>query len=216
MSKELSFDQKIGGLMEYYQELNIIDPYHVDHDLVANPDIFYGRPVGVSKALTDARESVLDHMGNHASAEYSRRGFEAVNLRGDTPLLEERADVLAVMTAPLSPKIRTERAGQIADLLGGIARGGTVIKAEYDSFHGTNKVRQEYTIDPNRALFAVFSNGHISDRNLTIQYDTPHTAPVANPGERVFSFDVPSLFAVRSRNHSRNLLRLAAYAGVEA
>ncbi|MGB4759598.1 MAG: hypothetical protein WBP26_06105 [Candidatus Saccharimonadales bacterium] len=214
MSKELSFDQKIEGLMGYYQALNAIDPDYADHDEVADPGVFYASPVGVSRGLAGARASVLANMGNHARAEYSRKGFGTVDLRGDTPLLEERADVLAVMTAPLSPEIRVERAGQIADLLGSIARGGTVIKTEYDSFHGTNKVPQEYTIDPNRALFAVFSNGHISDRNLTIQYDTPHTAPVANPGERIFSFDVPSLFAVRGRN--RNPLRLAVYAGVEA
>lgn len=207
MSEVLSFEQKIQGLVDYYHALEEMDPKNPDHNEIANPDVFYhAEGHHVSAPLAEARRGVLFDMACHARIEYSQyengvaRGYSVKDLREDTDeLRERRADVLAVMTAPIKPEVRQERAERIAGILADISNGKTVRLIPYDRAMRRHEAPQEITFDITRAMFGVFTNGHISDRVLTVQYDTPvyfaHT-PDTQVGERAMQIDVPEIFKV--------------------
>ncbi len=198
MSEALGFDAKVQGLIDYYQALKEIDPQNPQHSDVANPDVFYWSGGRVSQSLAEARRNVTDNIECHGRREYGNRGLASKDLREDTDELRaERADVLAVMTAPLTAELREKRRERIAGVLANITSGETIRMTVYDDFHGRYNAPQEAAIDVSRALFGVFRNGHISSRILTVQYDTPvYFAPTDDleVGEPVLDIDVPALF----------------------
>jgi len=198
-TETLGFEDKVKGLLDYYQALRTLDPRDAEHSDIANPDFFY-YPDGfhASDSLQKAKQGVLYDVECHARIEYGKRGLGKRDLREDTAdQLAERADVLAVMTAPLTTAEREVRGERIAGVLSSIVSGQTVRFTEYDHFHRGFKSPQEVAVDVSRALFGVFANGHVSERILTVQYDTPTTfAPTddISVGERVVNIDVPALF----------------------
>jgi hypothetical protein len=198
MTESLSFEEKVQGLINYYRALERLDPQNPQHIDVANPDVFYWSGNVPSQFLAEARSDVLDNIECHGRIEYREREFAAKDLREDTDELRgERADVLAVMTAPLTPELRQERAKRIAGILAIITSGETVRMTEYNYFNNQYEEPKEVTVDVNRALFGVFRNGHISSRILTVQYDTPvYFKPTddVEVGEPVFDINVPALF----------------------
>lgn len=199
VTEKIGFEAKVQGLLDYYRALEELDPQNPQHDPVANPDVFYwSGGYSASRSLVEARRSVLDDIACHGRREYGDRDFGSKDLREDTDELRaERADVLAVMTAPLTPELRQQRAGRIAGVLASIAAGNTIRLTEYDSFRRCYAEPVETAIDVGRALFGVFRNGYIRSRVLTVQYDTPaYSAPTPDVrlGEPVLSMDVPALF----------------------
>jgi len=197
-TEALGFEEKIHGLIAYHGTLEELNPYNnPNHNELANPELFYGTAISVHDGIRAAQKSVLFDIACHAHVEYGKRGLGKRDLREDTAdQLAERADVLAVMTAPLTTADREARGERIAGILSSIVSGQTVRFTEYDHFHRGFKSPQEVAIDVSRALFGVFANGHVSDRILTVQYDTPTTfAPTGDitVGERVVNIDVPAL-----------------------
>lgn len=201
MGRKLGFEQKIQGLIGYYQELESMDPTNSDHAEIANPDFFYGGySAGVNSGLNIAKESTRKNIGLHAMTEYTRlegRALDTKDLREDTiELRAERADLLSLMTSPLTPELRDERAEKIGEVLDAISSGETISIALHNPFSGseTHFEREEFEIDATRALFGVFRNEHISSRTLHIQYDTPDYKTPREAGELVFSLDIPNMF----------------------
>jgi hypothetical protein len=201
MAEALSFEAKVQGLVDYYHALEELDPKNPDHSEAANPDFFYyAEGHHASYPLREVKAGVLYDIECHARSEYSHfngRGFNLRDLREDTDELRaERADILAVMTAPVVPEVRQERAERIAGLLADISTGKTVKLAWHGRSLNRHVAPQETTFDVTRAMFGVFTNGHISDRNLTIQYDTPvyfsHSGEQV--GEQAMRINIPGLF----------------------
>jgi hypothetical protein len=202
MTEKLSFEDKIQGLIAYHHTLEEVDPNLDNHSEVANPNLFYGRSgSGVRVPLLDARESVRDSIKCHARAQYEwndgypgSRHFESKDLRRDTDEERaERADILAMMTAPLTPELRKERADHIAGILAAIVSGKTITLTKYNTFRREYDVPQEFTVDAGRALFGVFRNSHITSRVLNVQYDTPVDWPKEETGESVIALDIESI-----------------------
>lgn len=196
---ELSFEQKVQGLQDYYRALTELDPRNPEHSDVANPEFFYyADGHHASHPLQEVKSGVVFDIECHGRVEYGRRGLNAKDLREDTDELRaERADVLAVMTAPLTQEVRDERAERIAGLLSSISRGETLRLTPYDTFHRRYEAPQDAAADIGRSLFGVFRNGHVSSRTLTIQYDSPVTfAPTddVEVGEPLMHIEVPDLF----------------------
>lgn len=205
MSNQLGFEQKVQGLVDYYHALDEMDPKNPDHNEIANPSFFYyADGHHVSMPLAEAKNGVLYDMACHALVRYNHwndngRGFNLMDLREDTDELRaERADILAVLTAPIKPEIRQERAERIADILANIVAGKTVRLTQYNRRNRYYGTPQEATLDVSRAIFGVFANGHISDRTLTIQYDTPvYSATHENPAEigvPAVNINIPEIF----------------------
>jgi len=199
MSEVLDFEQKVQGLADYYRALEALDPRNPQHIEVANPAIFYGsHDFHASQALAKVCSRVLYDIGCHGRVEYGRRGLDKNDLREDTDgQRAERADVLAVMTSPIEAAERAQRAERIAGVLACIASGETLSMTRYNRSHHEYEDPQDFAIDSSRAIFGVFTNGHVSDRTLTIQYDTPVTfAPTddVKVGEHLMRIDVPALF----------------------
>jgi hypothetical protein len=207
MADRLSFEEKIEGLMGYYQALEAIDPRNPDHSEIANPDFFhFAQGYHASESLRMAREGVLNDMACHARVEYGHyhgRGFDIRNLHEDSEEMHlERADVLAVVTSPPTPEVRQERAERIADMLASVVAGETLRVTKY---HGRADPQEPQMVafeqvvafDTTRALFAVFREGHISGRTMTFQYDSPlfltHN-PDAVIGKPVLNISLPSMF----------------------
>lgn len=187
---EISFEQKVQGLQRYYRALTELDPSNPEHGEVANPDFFYyGEGYHVSSPLQEVKRGVVFDIECHGRREYGNRGLNKKDLREDTDESRiERADVLAVMTAPLTPEVREQRTERIAGILAAIVSGQTLSLTEYDN------APVEVAIDLRRAVFGVFRNGHISDRVLTVQYDRPDTYRSSDYGEEAVAIDVPALF----------------------
>jgi hypothetical protein len=152
---------------------------------------------GSSSDIVHARQTLFDDLAARARREYVDRGLPQTDLRDESDRqLRERADVLAVMTAPTTPKERQLRTHRIAAVFGVILSGQTlrVIPA------GTAGLSEEVTADPDRALFAVFGDHSHYEGRLTFQYDKPYSWPTSadgQPGERLLQIDVPSLFVPR-------------------
>jgi hypothetical protein len=199
MAETLGFEAKVQGLVDYYRALEELDPRNPEHGDVANPDVFYsGGGFNAGMRLEKAKGGALFDIACHARVEYSRRGFNTADLREDTDELRaQRADVLAVMTSPLETAVREQRAERIAGVLGSLTAGQTLRVTAYDSFRSRYEAPRDIAIDPSRALFGTFVNGHISDRVLTVMYDSPETLAstknAGSVGEHVMRIDVPAL-----------------------
>ncbi len=199
MAEALGFEDKIQRLIEYHESLRQLDPKTAEPGLVGDLRIFYwGDGIGISQSLGDAQESVLQNITGHAKKEYYDRNFAARDLRKETDARRhERADVLSVMTAPLTQELRQERAKRITGVLGLIVEGGPIRMTEYDYNRKPNELT-EVTIDTTRPLFGVFRNGHASNRTLNVQYDNSITHAANSDehvGELVLSVEIPDLFA---------------------
>lgn len=193
----LGFEQKVEGLQNYAQHLIGVDPQNPDHTDVANPDLFYGSGGVVGSHIRNAWKCVLGEIGNYGSREYYDRGLETTDLREDTEELRlKRADLLAVMTGPVTPEIRKERTERISVVLADIVSGQTLSLVEFDTFHGWYERPVEVSADPERPLFSVFRNSHISSRDLTIQYEprSPSYPYTRDPVEKAMTFDISKLF----------------------
>ena len=199
MSEALSFDQKVEGLVKYYEALEALDPTREVHDTVANPEIFYGgRGTSVGQELYEARKSVIFDIECHGRSEYYKRDFAKLDLREDSvELRAERADVLAVMTGPIREGEREKRAKTIVELLGAIVNGQEIELTSIDAFGRGYDEPVTAKAQTDRPLFAVFRNGHISARDLSIQYDSPITFArneEEQVGEEVMRMILPNLF----------------------
>jgi hypothetical protein len=196
MAEALSFEQKVQGLIDYYHALGKLDPLNEDHAEVANPEVLYSGSGSIqSRGMREIQQGLLGDLSNHGRREYGNRGLAALDLREDTDELRaERADVLAVMTAPLTPEVREVRKERIAEVLSCGVSGEPLVVAKFDRSQGRYNQWTEVTVDVSRALFGVFRNGHISDRTLTVQYDKPDTYLASDYGEKVLDIDIPQLF----------------------
>lgn len=195
---QVSFEQRVEGLQNYYKALQELDPRDPSHNEVADPAFFYyAGGHHASEPLRQVKAGVIYDIGCHGRVEYSNRGLETMDLREDTDELRaERADVLAVMTAPLTPEDRAYRAERIAGVLANIVSGQAVVLATIGAFRRIEST-ELVDIDLERELYGVFRNGHVSDRTLTVQYDAPvHFAPTDDVavGEPVLNLNVPKLF----------------------
>lgn len=193
---EISFEQRVQGLQDYYRVLQELDPSNPERSDVANPDFFYyAEGHHASHPLQEVKSGVAYDIECHGRVEYGKRELNKKDLREDTDELRaERADVLAVMTAPLTAEVRGQRAERIAGVLADIVSGQTLSLTEYDSFHRRYNSPEEVAMDLSRAVFGVFRNGHVSDRVLTVQYDKPDTYLARDYGEKAMAIDVPALF----------------------
>lgn len=203
---ESSFEQKVQGLQNYYRDLQGLDPVDPGHIEAADPDFFFfDEGHSTSQPLQTIMQSVVHDLECHGRKEYDVRDLRAKDLREDTDELRaERADVLAVMTAPLSDEVREQRAERIATVLGDIASGRPF---SLDDYGGGLRAGVHYrksakiAIDLNRAVFGMFIIANVYSRVLTVQYDTPvYFYPPDEEGlpEAVVHLDVPMLAGSRN------------------
>jgi|GEM_PF-4661447 len=175
---ELSFEDKVKSLTEYWYQLREMAPENARSDSALRQSLYSGDGFSINRLLSEARASVAYDIGCHASREYYKRGFGSSDLHKDKPGdRRERSDILAVMTVPLTAENRDHRTERIEDLLEKILAGNTINVASFVS-DPYSYPAQTVEIDPSRPLFGVF-NPHISDRALHFRYDTPEGGETA-------------------------------------
>lgn len=170
MAESLTFDEKIKGLADYYQQLVEIDPKY--NSRLEIP--FYSSGHAVSDGLRAARESLKFHVGTHARIEYGNRGFGKKDLRDDSPEeREQRAGVLAMATVPENEDIFFSRTEDIREMIEKVVLGETIAIAEhrYDQF--LLREQPPVAVDTNRSIFLTFDNSHVSTRSVSVYYDRP-------------------------------------------
>jgi hypothetical protein len=177
MAEVLGFEERVEGLTRYYEALRSMDPHDPDHSELADPRFFHGTGFEASEGIYNAKAGVLFDMACHARREYGARGYDRLDLWEETPEQRAgRADVLAVMTSPIGAEARADRAARILGFLKSVISGQEL---EIEAFNADSVCipAQRISVEGGRSLFAVFRNGHLSSRVLTIQYDTPERGP---------------------------------------
>lgn len=191
MAEKLTFDQKIQGLADYYEQLGALNPKNMDAD--KKPPT-YSSAINVVDGIRKAQASLEFDLGCHARVEYGERGFRATDLRdANAEEIRERAGVLAIMTAPSTPEAFFEGAARIEELLGKIVSGEELRIAEH-FYDGWYFDAQSVAVDTSRPLFTSF-NGHISGRDMCIQYDRDDIYGMEGPTEYALRVAIPTVVA---------------------
>lgn len=203
MGKPLDFEAKVQGLLDCHEAIGQLTTDNAQFGDIANEDIFYwsGGASRIASALAEARWKVRKDIeydiACHARREYGDQGLGTTDLRQDSQeMMAGRADVLAMMTVPLTPELRQERATRIAAVLSAIATGQTIRATQHDRFGYPQGEPVNVTADTGRGLFGQFRNGHISSRVLTIHYDSPHSLVYPydmQVGTPLVNLDLPAL-----------------------
>lgn len=192
MAEKLTLDQKIQGLADYYEQLDALNPDNMDAAGKRPPT--YSSAFSVVDGIRKAQSSLEFDLGCHARVEYGERGFRGVDLRDASPEeIRERAGILTIMTAPPTPEAFFEGAARIEELLGKIVSGEEIRIAEhrYDCWHFD---AQSVTVDTSRPLFTSF-NGHISGRDMRLQYDRDDSYGREGPTENALRVAIPTMVA---------------------
>ncbi len=164
MSERLTFDQKINGLAEYYEQLLAIDPSH-NHDV--KPPTYSSSHI-IANGLREACESLMFSVGCHARAEWQARGYSHSDLRVDTDEMRtERVGILSMMSVPGSPESFYDRAAQIAALLGKVIAGDLFKATRWHDRNLLVRTEHDFQADPELGLYTEFDS-HISHRVLRI------------------------------------------------
>jgi hypothetical protein len=211
MRQQLDFETRMQRLLACHETVGQLLTCNDQFGDISHEDIFYwpGAVTGIARTIAEARHKVQEdikyNIACHARREYGVRGFGTSDLRQDNPeTITSRADILAMMTAPLTPELRQERSARISSVLTAFATGQTIRAARHDRFGKPQGQPTEVAADIGRALFAQFRNGHISSQILTIHYDSSHSIPpddnAADPrhsklGTPIIDINLPTLVA---------------------
>lgn len=141
------------------------------------------------------RSSLLNDMSFLGREEYRRLELANQDLRSETDASRAvRVGILAVMTRPVEAAVRHQRTEIIAGMLGHVTSGNTIQVRRFDPSLGGYMPPRRLTVDPERPIFAVFREGHVSGTTLTLQHDTPVTSPLSQAGASITSLYLPKLF----------------------
>jgi hypothetical protein len=192
---DLSFEQKVENLQGFYKSMRVMSPRADDPSpeldaIIFSPSVEHV----VARGIADILAGVKDEIGFLGRREYTDQKYGLRDLRADTPdELMKRADILAVVTSPLTQEVREERAQSISEILESIVGGEPVASVGYDSFMGVRTVSDDEIVDVTRPLHLLFPNGHVTSRVLAVQYDTAETHG-RGTYERPLKIDLNALF----------------------
>ncbi|MDB5176016.1 MAG: hypothetical protein JWM81_874 [Candidatus Saccharibacteria bacterium] len=181
-----SYSHRMEALVGYYQKLDALDPTSPGHHAQADRINFvsgYDLATDVLDPITLLKDNVRRHIGINARIQYTNGGLERKDIRKDTGKQRtERADLMAMITAPVEKGERQSRAARIASFLGHVADGATLLIPDFSvdtSLYQTRKV----TISGNGPLLAQFDS-HVASTVLNLHDGRPLRG---SGGEEFFS-----------------------------
>lgn len=170
MAEQLTLDQKIQGLADYYEKLGSMNPNNMG---TGERPPTYSSATRVVEGIGMAQRSLKFDIGCYARIEYGKRGFDTTDLRAaSAEEIKERAGILAIMSAPPIPEAFYETAGRIGDLLGHIVAGDEIAISRHTNGYGICFQDNTIHVDTNRPIYTIF-NSHISGREMYVAYDHP-------------------------------------------
>jgi hypothetical protein len=193
----IGFEENVQGLQNYYLALDLIDPESPSAIEAAKTDMYFSDgKQQVASQIKKAKEIVAADIGHLGRSRYFNLGFDRRPINsGPEEIIQERADILAVVTGALTQEIRANRAQKIAKLLSAITSGQEMVLTAYDVVKAEYKQPKHIEIEPGRLIYGVFHSDRISSRRLTFQYDNPSAhLPTQQPAEKILDVELPELF----------------------